>query len=48
MRVRESVLRVAGRVLVHSRRVVLIVNTIASKLWSPIWGQLQRVRVAEN
>jgi hypothetical protein len=47
-RVRERVLRIAARVLVHGRRVVLVINTIAAALWSRLWSRLQRLRLAEN
>jgi Transposase DDE domain group 1 len=47
-RVRERVLRVAGRVLVHGRRAVLVINKIAAALWSKLWSRLGRLRLAES
>lgn len=47
-RVRERVLRVAGRVLVHGRRVVLVINNIAASLWSRLWSRLRLLRLAES
>jgi hypothetical protein len=39
-RVRERVLRVAARVLVHGRRVVLVIARAAADLWSALWARL--------
>lgn len=36
-RIREQVLRVAGRVLLHARRAVLIIETRAASLWRLLW-----------
>jgi Transposase DDE domain group 1 len=47
-RVRERVLRVACRVLVHGRRVVLVINDIAASLWSTLWSRLRLLRLAES
>jgi hypothetical protein len=47
-RVRERVLRVAGRVLVHGRRVVLVINNIAAALWTKLWSRLRLLRLAER
>jgi hypothetical protein len=47
-RVRERVLRVAGRVLVHGRRVVLVINEIAASLWAKLWSRLRLLRLAES
>ena len=47
-RVRERVLRVACRVLVHGRRVVLVINKVAASLWSMLWSRLRLLRPAES
>jgi hypothetical protein len=44
-RVRERVLRVAARVLVHGRRVVLVLGDGAAALWARLWARLVRVRL---
>jgi hypothetical protein len=46
-RVRERVLRVAARVLVHSRRAVLVVATSSAKLWEVLWRRLRLLHVPE-
>lgn len=40
-RVRERVLRVAARVLVHSRRAVLVLAHSSARLWESLWQQLR-------
>lgn len=40
----EQVLRVAARVLVHARRVVIVVNTVAANPWRQLWAALSRLR----
>ncbi len=45
-RVRERVLRVAGRVVLHGRYATLIVCHAAADLWSPLWSQLQSLQYA--
>jgi len=47
-RVRERILRVACRVLVHGRRVVLVINDVAASLWSTLWSRLRLLRPAES
>jgi hypothetical protein len=47
-RVRERVLRVACRVLVHGRRVVLVISDVAASLWSTLWSRLRLLRPAES
>jgi Transposase DDE domain group 1 len=47
-RVRERVLRVACRVLVHGRRVVLVINHVAASLWSTLWSRLRLLRPADS
>lgn len=42
-RVRERVLRVAARVLVHGRRAVLVIAQSAARLWDCLWKELQRL-----
>lgn len=45
-RVRERVLRVAGRVLVHGRRATLVVAESAVALWSSLWRRLAALHFA--
>jgi hypothetical protein len=44
-RVRERVLRVAARVLIHGRRAVLVLAQSSAHLWSALWGELSALRV---
>jgi len=46
-RVRERILRVAGRVLLHGRRVTLVVCRAAAHEWSLLWRGLQHLRYAD-
>lgn len=39
-RVRERVLRVAGRILVHSRRALLVLSQDVAAIWRGIWSKL--------
>ena len=39
-RFRERVLRVAARVVVHSRRAILILSEDSTKLWHALWSKL--------
>ena len=41
-RFREVGLRVAGRVLIHGRRAVLVVGEGAARLWHALWPHLMR------
>jgi hypothetical protein len=41
---RARVLRVAGRILVHSRQATLILGEGATKLWHALWSQLTAFR----
>jgi hypothetical protein len=43
-RFREVGLRVAGRVLVHGRRAVLVVSEGAAQLWHALWPRLMRLQ----
>ena len=43
-RLRERVLRVAGRVLLHGRRAILIIATQTAALWNALWSRLKLVR----
>ena len=47
-RMRERVLRVAARVLVHSRRAILVIGEASESLWRALWSQLTRLRVIET
>jgi len=46
-RVRERVLRVAARVLVHGRRAILVINEVSAQLWNTLWSRLGAMRFAE-
>lgn len=39
-RLRERVLRIPGRLLLHGRRVVLIMGQSAASLWQRLWKKL--------
>ena len=43
-RVRERVLRVAARVLIHGRRATLVIAESAAILWRALWPQLAALR----
>ena len=45
-RVRERVLKVAARVLVHSRRVVLVMGQESASLWRKLWSRLGSLSTA--
>jgi len=47
-RVRERVLRVAGRVLTHARQATLIMTSAAAELWQALWRPLSRFHFAER
>jgi hypothetical protein len=47
MRLRERVLRVAARILVHGRRATLVIGKAQAKLWHALWSRLARWRYAE-
>lgn len=47
-RLRERVLRVAGRLLVHGRRATLVLGQASAKLWTQLLSQLRRLRYAET
>jgi hypothetical protein len=46
-RMRERVLRVAARVLVHGRRAVLVIGKASAPLWNNLWSRLRLLRLAE-
>lgn len=49
LRLRERVLRVAGRALLHARRVVLVIGEAPAKQWAHLWSELRGFRfVAEG
>jgi len=48
MRVRQSVLRVAARVLVHSRQVVVVIGRTFAGLWSALTTRLMSFRYAPD
>jgi hypothetical protein len=48
MRLRERVLRVAARILVHGRRATLVIGKAPAKLWHALWSQLITWRYAET
>ena len=43
-RLRERVLRVAARAVVHGRRVTLVVSRAAARWWEALWGELVALR----
>ncbi len=47
-RLRERVLRVAARVLLHGRRAVLVIGKTPARLWSALWARLVSWRYAES
>lgn len=47
MRLRERVLRVAARILVHERRATLVIGEASAKLWHCLWARLTAWRYAE-
>ena len=48
MRLRERVLRVAARVLVHGRRATLVIGKAPAKLWHALWSHLTAWRYVET
>jgi hypothetical protein len=42
-RLRERVLRVAGRLVLHGRRATLVLNSAAARLWTALLSQLRRL-----
>ena len=46
-RAREQVLKVAARVLLHGRRITVVIASEAAALWSQLWQQLARLHVPE-
>jgi hypothetical protein len=46
-RVRERVLRVAARVLVHGRRAVLVIGKSSAALWEALWNELHLLHAAD-
>jgi hypothetical protein len=45
-RVRERVLKVAARVLLHARRVVLVISRESASLWQKLWTKLGSLSTA--
>ena len=45
-RVRERVLRVAGRIVVHGRYATLVISQSAARSWSLLWSRLQHLQYA--
>ena len=41
-RFRERVLRVGGRVLLHARRITLVIAQTAAGFWSALWPRFER------
>jgi hypothetical protein len=48
LRLRERVLRVAARLLVHGRRATLVIGKAPAKLWHALWSHLITWRYAET
>jgi hypothetical protein len=46
-RVRERILRVAGRVLMHGRRATLVICPASVREWSLLWTRLQYLQYAD-
>jgi hypothetical protein len=44
-RVRERLLRIAARILVHARRAVVVISTESTVRWRMLWRQLRRLRL---
>jgi hypothetical protein len=47
-RLRERVLRVAGRVLVHARQATIVIGENSANLWRVLLSRLTRLRLAET
>jgi hypothetical protein len=45
-RVRERVLKVAARILVHGRYITMVVAEASAKLWQALWKKLSRLKLA--
>jgi len=43
---RERVLRVAGRLLLHGRQATLVLNAASAKHWAALLAQLRRLHYA--
>ena len=41
-RFRERVLRVGGRVLLHARRITLVIAQTAASVWAALWPRFER------
>ncbi len=46
-RVKERVLRVAARVLVHGRRAILVIAQGSARLWEILWRKRQLLSLAQ-
>ena len=47
-RFRERVLRVAGRVVLHGRRAILVLGEESAKLWHALWSKLSLFQAAST
>lgn len=45
-RVRERLLKVAARVLIHGRYLTLVIAATSAKLWWAVWKKLCRLKLA--
>ena len=45
-RVRERVLKVAARVLIHSRYATMVITQASAKIWRTLWKKLARLKLA--
>lgn len=45
-RMRERVLRVGARVVVHARRAVIVINQAHARVWNKLWGKLSHFEAA--
>jgi hypothetical protein len=46
--VRERILRVAGRMLLHGRRVILVVAQATVAFWQTLWRRMDRMKLVET
>jgi hypothetical protein len=47
-RVRERVLRVAGRMLLHGRRIILVVAQSTVAIWQTLWRRMDRMKLVRT
>lgn len=47
LRLRERVLKVAARVVLHGRRAIIVVNTVTARHWKSLWPKFGTLDLAE-